>query len=143
MGKIIVVTSSWFVSLPNTHARIGISRGVPRGTPAAGYRRYAALNPGPWFSIVPVEEYVRRYNDEVLSKLDPQRVVEDLMAMSGSRIPTICCFEEPAPGPNWCHRGLVANWLYKTLALEVFEFGEEMHGCGQRHPKLPPEIRIG
>ena len=136
-----IVTSSWFTTLPGTHARIGISRGVPRGTPA-GYRRYAALNPGPWFSSVPVEEYIARYNDEVLSRLDPQGVLDDLTTLSAGRIPTLLCFEKPVPGPDWCHRGLVSLWFHQTLGLDVFEFGQERHGFGISHPKMPPEFRI-
>lgn len=135
-----IVTSSWFTTLPDTHARIGISRGVPRGTPA-GYRRYAALNPGRWFSSVTVEEYIARYNDEVLSRLDPRGVVDDLTKLSDGHTPTLLCFEKPGPGPDWCHRGIVSLWLHQTLGLEVYEFGQEHHGCGAFHPKLPAKIR--
>jgi hypothetical protein len=45
------IAGSWFVPLPPDHVRVGISRGVPRGT-RAGYRRFTALNPGPWFNSV-------------------------------------------------------------------------------------------
>lgn len=140
MSQPKIVTSSWFTPLPQNHVRIGISRGVPRGTPK-GYRRYTALNPGPWFSSVSVEEYIRRYNDEVLHKLDPQRVVDDLTALSAGGTPTLLCFEKPAPGPDWCHRGLVSLWLLQTLGLQVFELGQEHHGCGAAHPKVPAEYR--
>ena len=42
----------------------------------------------------------------------------------------------PTTGDNWCHRGLVAAWLKDTLALDVFEVGQEAEGAGWAHPKL-------
>ena len=53
------VTASWSTKLPDRFARIGISRGPPRGQ--RGYRMYAALAPGPWFRSVDADEYCRRY----------------------------------------------------------------------------------
>lgn len=141
MAVPVIVTSSWFQPLPESHLRIGISRGVPRGT-AAGYRRYPALNPGSWFRSASVDEYRQRYVSEVLGVLDPYRVVEDLLTMAGHRFPTLVCWEEPAPGPNWCHRGYVSEWLHSRLGLEVREFGQEKHGFGSAHPKLPIKFRV-
>ena len=43
----IIKTASWFVKLSADHVQIGVSRGVPRGM--TGYKRYRALEPGPWF----------------------------------------------------------------------------------------------
>lgn len=140
-GKLTITTSSWFTPLPDDHLRIGISRGTPRGMPA-GYRRYTALQPGPWFRTASVDEYRRRYVAEVLDRLDPQRVVADLTAVSAGRIPTLVCFEQPDPGPDWCHRGLVSQWLHATLGLRVYEYGLEAHGFGNSHPKLPLEFRV-
>lgn len=54
-----IVTASWFSVLLPDYARIGISRGQPRGQ--SGYRMYRKLAPGPWFNAVPIDEYERLY----------------------------------------------------------------------------------
>ncbi|MBS0233798.1 MAG: hypothetical protein JSR99_09955 [Proteobacteria bacterium] len=132
----MIVTSSWFTTLdPARFCRIGISRGVPRGQ--TGFRRFPSLNPGRWFNSVTPEEYRHLYYEEVLSRLDPARVVTDLEAMAGEKIAALLCWEPPSPGAAWCHRGFVSEWLFDELGLEIFEVGREGCGCGHHHPKLP------
>jgi hypothetical protein len=132
------VTSSWSTRLPAAFARIGISRGPPRSQ--SGYRMYRPLAPGSYFKSVPVPEYRERYMAD-LAKLDPARVLAELDALADGRKPALLCFEPPDPDSHWCHRGYVSAWLADTLGLEVFEVGQEAHGCGWAHPKLPPEYR--
>src|SRR6185295_2627300 len=117
-----IVTSSWFAPLPDTYARIGISRGTPRGQ--RGYRMFRALAPGPWFSSVNPDEYRTRY-DQTLAALDPHKVLAELVDVAAGRIAALLCFERPPPNPDWCHRGLVSAWLADTLGLDVPEFGHE------------------
>ncbi len=75
----IPVTASWSTRLPGSHARIGISRGPPRGQ--CGYRMYGLLAPGPWFKSVAAGEFQVRYMAQ-LARLDPQAV---LRGPAGSR----------------------------------------------------------
>jgi hypothetical protein len=132
---LMIKTSSWFVTLPSGHARIGISRGTPRGQ--RGFRRYTALNPGPWFhSCSTPMEYAVRYYREVLAPLDPEKVVNDLIEIADNDIPVLLCFEAPPPSGAWCHRGLVSGWLHDELGIEVTELGHEAEGFGWAHPKL-------
>lgn len=134
-----LLTSSWFSPRPDGHVRVGISRRTPRGMPA-GYRRYPKLAPGPWFASVSPLEYQRLYQDEILSRLDPQRVVDELVQFADGQVPVLCCYERsdtPAE-KDWCHRGLVSVWLKETINLDVFELGRESCGCGYQHPKLHP-----
>lgn len=140
MEKATIYTSSWFTKLPPAHARISIARSAPRGQ--SGFQIYRQLAPGKWFNSVSPMEYRRRYYDEILGRLNPDQVVSELVAMSEGRIPTLLCWEKPEPGPDWCHRGWVSSWLYESLGLEVFEWGQERHGCGPGHPKIPSEFRI-
>jgi hypothetical protein len=141
MKQPIIRTSSWFRPLPPGHFRVGISRGTPRGLPA-GYRRYPRLAPGPWFKTEPDPlAWSRRYFDEILAKLDPARVVGELVKMVPGQVTVLVCFEPPPPDPRWCHRAWVSAWLHDTLALEVPELGHETCGCGWSHPKLPAELR--
>lgn len=51
-------------------------------------------------------KYTERYNNEILSKLDRNKVIEDLSKF-GDNIALIC-YEKP---DSFCHRHLVANWL--------------------------------
>jgi hypothetical protein len=134
-----IKTSSWFTKLPPDHVRVGISRGVP--SRQKGFRRYQALNPGPWFKSVPPAEYVQRYFDEILGTLNPETVVYELTALAEGSIPTLLCWEAPPPSQDWCHRGLVSAWLYDELGLEVVEYGHEQAGFGWQLPKLLPEMR--
>lgn len=46
--------------------------------------------------------YVNRYYEEVLRKLNPKEVAEDLDGC------TLLCYEKPE---NFCHRFIVAEWL--------------------------------
>lgn len=133
-------TSSWFVKLdPALFARIGISRGVPRGQ--SGYRRYTKLNPGPWFNSVTNDRYLELYNAEILAPLDPATVVRELHDMSDGKIPVLLCWEPSTPGEKWCHRGIVAAWLKDNLDMDVYEVGQEKDGAGWSHPKLHPSFR--
>lgn len=137
----LIMTSSWFHKLdPAKYQRIGVSRGVPRGQ-TAGFRKYPKLNPGPWFNSVSPDRYLELYNAEILSPLNPTKVVEELREMAGDKIPVILCWEPSTPGEQWCHRGIVSAWLWDHLGMEVFEYGQEKEGFGWAHPKLHPRFR--
>lgn len=61
--------------------------------------------------------YTRCYNTYILSKLDPEKVWEDLKDC------TLLCWELSG-GPSgkfFCHRRLVATWLEKALGVVVPE----------------------
>jgi hypothetical protein len=136
---ITIKTASWFTKLTTDHARIGISRGTPRGQPA-GFRIYRKLAPGLWFNNVGVEEYIARYSVEILAPLDPRKVAAELVELAGGRIPVMLCFEK-AGGPSWCHRSLAAAWLADQLAISVPEFGFEDLPQDQ-HPLRPPTVLV-
>jgi hypothetical protein len=120
--------------MPDGHVKIWISRGVPRRM-APGYRLFRKLQPGSWFNSVPVDEYIRRYQAEVLDRLDPTTTREDLERLAGGNVPVPCCYERLG-GPGWCHRALVADWFHRTLGLMVPELGFE-HLPHDQHPLRP------
>lgn len=134
----VPVTSCWSAKLPDGLARIGISRGPPRGQ--RGYRMYRPLMPGAWFRAVPPREFHKLYVMQ-LAGLDPERAVGEISKLAAGKTPALLCFEAPPPDPRWCHRGLVAGWLKDTLDLDVLEYGHEGEGAGWTHPKLPPFLR--
>jgi hypothetical protein len=133
-----IKTASWYTKLPDGHAKIGISRGTPRGM-AAGYRMYRKLAPGSWFNSVGAEEYDRLYRTEILDRLDPRLVAADLVAKAGGQIPVMLCFERPGRG-QWCHRALAAEWLAEALGHPVPEVGYETLSQAD-HPLLPAGLR--
>ena len=121
-------TSSWSTKLPAGHTRVRISRGGPGWLPAGSYKSYSALFPGKWFKTASPQEYLDLYN-EILTKLDPHRVAEDLEALGPN--PTLLCYESPKDiiaGTHWCHRSIAAQWLEDSLDIKVEEVG---------HPDLP------
>jgi hypothetical protein len=135
----IIVTASWFTPLPDTHLRIGISRGVPRfGKIGKGYRMYRKLQPGPWFSSTDTATFTELYYREVLGKLDPRQVHDQLLRLADGRIPVLCCFERVG-GPVWCHRSQAASWLAEALGQPVPELG---HEDLPQHPLLPPNVLV-
>jgi hypothetical protein len=134
----LIQTASWFTKSPDTHFRIGISRGMPRGQPA-GFRMYRKLAPGPWYSSAEPDEYVRRYHAEILAPLDPEVVAAELTEMAAGKVPVMLCFEQ-ANGRDWCHRSLAAEWLADALDEPVSEFGHE-HLPQPLHPLTPPSHR--
>jgi hypothetical protein len=101
--------------------RICIARFAPRGTPG-GYRIYKKLAPGEWFNKVSKPEYIRRYQQEVLNKLNPKAVLEELTSMAGGAEPVLLCYEKPPfTDTNWCHRRLAAAWFERHLGIKVLE----------------------
>lgn len=140
-----ILTSSWRTPIDDSRfVRVGISRSTPRGP--KGFRRYAALSPGPWFqSIEDPREWATRYETEILASLDPEKVVSDLKAMSDGVKPIVLlCWEAADTGAaDWCHRAQVSVWLHVSLGLEVLELGYEYCGCGRAHPKLADVLRRG
>jgi hypothetical protein len=147
VAKPTIVTSSWytqlpaadlFTSAPESYARIGISRGTPRGQ--SGFRMYRKLQPGPGTLKLPDAEFTSHYVREVLGRLDAQQVVRELMDLADGRIAVLCCFEH-THSPAWCHRGIVSAWLQAEIGLNVPEFGREQDGSGCCHPKLCAEAR--
>ena len=63
--------------------------------------------------------YVRCFDEQVLSNLDVNGVLEDLRSLSLTDDIALVCYEKPE---DFCHRHLVANWLRENN-VPVKEFG--------------------
>ena len=59
------------------------------------------------------EWYIEKYNETVLSKLNPEKVLSDL----GDNA-VMLCYEKPT---DFCHRHLIAEWLERTTGTNVKE----------------------
>lgn len=57
--------------------------------------------------------YIEKYNETVLSKLNPEKVVEEL----GDNA-VMLCYEKPG---DFCHRHLIADWIVKNTGMTVEE----------------------
>jgi hypothetical protein len=58
--------------------------------------------------------YTKQYHSLILSKLDPQKVYDDL------KDSVLLCYEKPG---DFCHRRLVAAWIETALNEPVEEYG--------------------
>lgn len=81
-------------------------------------REYKKLAPKYWFFIRYKQDgdekfYTAQFQAEVLDKLDPKSVLEDL-----GEDAVLLCYEKPG---KFCHRRLVAKWLEENLGIEVKE----------------------
>lgn len=52
--------------------------------------------------------YIKCFNEQVLSKLDPMGVYNELCLLADSNKIALICYEKPS---DFCHRHLVADWL--------------------------------
>lgn len=74
---------------------------------------YKALAPSydllmEWKRTKNEEEYVKRFMEEVLYKIDVREVIKSLTSMSNGKDIVLLCYETP---DEFCHRHLVAEWL--------------------------------
>jgi hypothetical protein len=82
-------------------------------------REYKVLAPKWWFfkkykKDRDKEAYIKAYKEEVLAKLDPQKIFDDLGENA-----TLLCWENSSA---FCHRHLIADWLSQSLGIEIKEF---------------------
>ena len=69
------------------------------------------------------EDYTRRYQNEVLSNINPKYFLETVESYSGGRDVALCCFEKPG---DFCHRHLLAEWLRQVAGISIEEFHAEV-----------------
>ena len=65
------------------------------------------------------QEYIERYTNEVLNRLNPYVVYNELINLVDD--PILCCYEK---SNRFCHRQLVAEWLNK-YGYNVRELSKE------------------
>lgn len=113
--------------LPKDIVPIAICGKSPVGFKGAQYKKLAPKYDFfmKWKENHDNEYYIQCFNEQVLSVLDAQLVVDDLKRISGienngkSGIAMVC-YERPE---DFCHRHLVAKWLNEN-GYDVKEYGE-------------------
>lgn len=94
----------------------GVSIAI-KAAPGFAGETYSPLYPN-WSFLKQYKEdgdqqaYVKAYHEQILSKLDPQEVYNDLKGK------TLLCWEKSG---TFCHRRLVANWIKKHIGVTVPE----------------------
>lgn len=103
---------------------ISIAGKSPNGFPKE--REYKKLAPKYWFwkkwhdGEFTNDDYIYYY-EEILNKLDPVYVYNELIEINNGRKNDIVllCYEKVG---DFCHRHLVSKWFNDTLNLNVVEF---------------------
>lgn len=64
--------------------------------------------------------YIEHFNAEVLDKLTPEQVLNEIVEAAGVESENIIllCYEKPG---DFCHRHLVARWLSSVVDIEEFK----------------------
>jgi hypothetical protein len=114
VGQVVVFTG-YFARHGKRPGSICIARGVPKFLP--GIPLYQKLAPSYPMLRMSEREYVVAFQ-RILDKLDPVRVLEDLVRMASPHTPIICCYEGIDKA---CHRHYVAAWLRDELTIHVRE----------------------
>lgn len=103
-----MIYTSYFAIQKNNPNTVAICRGIPAWFKGPSYQALA-----PSWSILKewkesaqdteaIAHYTKRYQQEVLAHLDPERIYQDLNHK------TLLCYEKRE---DFCHRHLVAQWL--------------------------------
>ena len=106
-----MIHTSYFANIRNLKNRklISISQITPAWAEVNGEYKDLAPTKSILFGYkneeISDEEYTRRYKEEVLAKLDPKKVYEDL---NGS---VLLCYEKRG---DFCHRNIVSDWLFEN-----------------------------
>ena len=94
---------------------VSISQGVPRWYKG---RQYMPLAPS-WDLVTLIKTtgdetlYRQLYHEQVLSRLDPRQVYDDLGPNA-----IMLCWESPG---KFCHRRLAAEWMEEAIGIEIEE----------------------
>lgn len=112
----ITIQTSYFAKYKGENA-VSISRSTPKWYPNK-IREYKKLAPS-WDLLNKYKQdkdeeyYIEHYYKEVLNKLNPQQVYDELGENA-----VLLCWEKSS---DFCHRHLVSEWLEKRLGIEVDE----------------------
>jgi uncharacterized protein YeaO (DUF488 family) len=124
-----MIYTSYFAFIPKLPAdmlKISISLFTPQWVQVDGYFR--SLNPTEQLlrevksGSIHAEEAMKKYCREILGKLSPMEVYEELTEMlnkSDKHHLALLCYEKPS---EICHRRFVAQWLEAGNSVSVPEY---------------------
>lgn len=120
-----MIYTSYFANvkkLPQNIIPIAISASIPKSVRMTMYQKLAPSYDilMTWKRTPDREKYIKDYNEQVLSRLDANKVVNELYRLSHGKDIALICYEKP---DDFCHRHLVAEWLTESgLCGEVKEY---------------------
>lgn len=71
---------------------------------------------------ITTEEYIKRYNNLVLSKINAKQLARTLETIAMGKDIALCCYEVP---DDFCHRHLFATWFKEQTGIEITEWKEK------------------
>ena len=101
-----MIYTSYFAklkSLPDNIVPISICGKAPDWYKGLQYKKLA-----PKYENHDNDYYIKCFNEQVLDKLDPMRVYQELCSLAKSDDIALICYEKPS---DFCHRHLVARWF--------------------------------
>lgn len=114
------IYTSYFGQLKNLAKDGIITVSIARYTP--GYFKGRVLlevaPTGPMLKMED-EEYRKAYA-EILRHVDAVKFYRAVQQIGGGRHVALLCYEKPG---EFCHRRLLAEWLERSLGIEVLEYG--------------------
>lgn len=113
----IMIYTSYFANIKRLSGIVPIS--IARITPKyLTMETYLNLAPTMPMLHMPIDKYLVKYA-EILAKLDPIDVLNDLEKLADGKPLALLCYEKPN---EFCHRQLVSKWLNKSLNLDIEEW---------------------
>ena len=115
-----MITTSYFAKIENIAYPLSICGRAPSWYTGPQYKKLA---PKIEFfnqykaNEIDADEYTQEFNRLVLEPLDANVVLKDLLELAGPNA-TLLCYEKPN---DFCHRHLVADWLNRSLNLNIAE----------------------
>lgn len=113
-----MLTSNYWKAKPILQRGISVANGTPPFFKGPTY--YPICTP---LDLVKMEyePFKPIYIERVLSKLDPQKVWDDLHKLVKGE-PVLLCWERSR---EKCHRRILAEWFWENLGEEVLEYPNE------------------
>ena len=123
-------------------ASISIARRAPKGMQEVP--TFSSLAPGKWFNSVSQEEYRKLYYAEILSQLDPNQTMLDLLTIAYPHDPVLLCWEKLTTPGDWCHRQIVQEWFQETIGLVIPELhkGEMPAQLALQQQYIPVQLSL-
>lgn len=115
-----MILTSYFARSARAPGAVSIARFPPKWYTGARYPPLAPVT-----DMLKIHDWIlyrKRYQDEILSGLDPDTVIRELEELVPGSDILLLCFEKDR---TRCHRSLVAEWLFETKEIRVPEIGEE------------------
>ncbi|MDR2769804.1 MAG: DUF488 domain-containing protein [Puniceicoccales bacterium] len=128
----MVIYTSYFAfvpKLPENMLKISIALFTPQWAKVDEY--FPSLNPTELLlreaksGAIPIEEAMKKYQREILSKLSPIKIYKELIGVlnkSNKQHLALLCYEKPG---EVCHRRIVAKWLEIGNSVSVPEYTVE------------------